>query len=180
MLRQNVVQGCDEMWSKYVAQHNWTTFCLKKWCFFFLFFLLVFLKNLILPAERRRFLKNKKGKNKKKLDHILSQKKANLGPHFVSTAYIYIYIYINLHAYIHTYIHTYVYIYILWSYYLGQVWPVWGLLSGPSLFEKKLCVCNNPITLGFQHFKKVAHKNVRVIIWAKLAFCLLHQAWPRW
>ena len=25
------------------------------------------------------------------------------------------------------------------GYYLGQVWPVEGFLSGPSLFLKKLC-----------------------------------------
>ena len=91
MLSQNVVQGCVKMWSKYAAQHNWTTFWLKKWCFLFLCFLLVFLKNLILPAERIRFLKNKK--KRENLDHILTQKKANLGPHFDSTAYLYIYIY---------------------------------------------------------------------------------------
>ena len=56
---------------------------------FFSLFLLVFLKNLILPAERRRFLKNKTKKKRENLDHILTQKKANLGPHFDSTAYIY-------------------------------------------------------------------------------------------
>ena len=27
---------------------------------------------------------------------------------------------------------VYIYIYVLWSYYLGQVWPFEGLLSGPS------------------------------------------------
>ena len=56
-------------------------------CFLDLF-LLVFLY-LILPAERRRILKNKKEKLKK-LDQVLTQKKAIFGPSFDSTAYIYV------------------------------------------------------------------------------------------
>ena len=63
-----------------------------KKVFFFSFFWLVFLKNLILPAERRGFLKNKKRKKREKLDQVLTQKKAIFGPSFDSTAYIYIYI----------------------------------------------------------------------------------------
>ena len=35
-----------------------------------------------------------------------------------------------------------VYIYILWSYYLVQVWPFEGSLSGPSLLKKPLFVKN--------------------------------------
>ena len=56
----------------------------------FLSFLLVLLKNLILPAERRRFLKNKKRKKRENLDQVLTQKKAIFGPSFDSTTYIYI------------------------------------------------------------------------------------------
>ena len=43
MLSQNLVQGWVKTWSKYVAQHNWTKFWLKKMCFFRFFVLLVFL-----------------------------------------------------------------------------------------------------------------------------------------
>ena len=49
----------------------------------------VFLENLILPTERRIFLKTKR-KQKRNIRQILDSKKANLG----FTAYIYIYIYI--------------------------------------------------------------------------------------
>ena len=66
MLCQNLVQGCVKTWSKYVAQQNWTKFWRKTTFFFPLFVWLVFLKNLILPAERRGFLKKtKKGKTEK-------------------------------------------------------------------------------------------------------------------
>ena len=51
------------------------------------------------------------------MDHFLTYKKGNLGPVFNFTAYIYI--------------HTYMYS--LWSYYLVQVWPLEGLLSGLSV-----------------------------------------------
>ena len=91
MWSQKLVQGCVKTWSKYVAQQNWTKFWLKKWCLFLSFFLLVFLKNLILPAERRRCLKNKKRKKRENLDQVLTQKKAIFGPSFDSTAHIYIY-----------------------------------------------------------------------------------------
>ena len=67
---------------------GWTDFQRKKLCFFFSFFL----KNLILPAERRRYLKNKNRKKPKKMDGFSTQKRAIFGRIFNSTAYIYIYI----------------------------------------------------------------------------------------
>ena len=62
--------------------------------FFLVVFCLVF-KNPLLSAGRTRFLKiNKKTKKKNKnLDQFLTYTKANLGPVFNFTAYMYIYIY---------------------------------------------------------------------------------------
>ena len=60
-LSQNLVQGCVKTWSKHVAQYNWTNFLLKKRVTFVFFSFRVFEK-LILPAERRGFMKNKKEK----------------------------------------------------------------------------------------------------------------------
>ena len=58
------------------------------------------------------------------LGTVLTQKTPNLGPVCNSTACIYIYIYM----------------YALWCYYLVQVWPFGGSLSGPSLlFQNTVC-----------------------------------------
>ena len=65
-----------------------------KNCFFCVcvfFFFLIFLKNLIFPAERRKFLKNKNKKKWRFLDGFSTQKRANFGRIFNS---IYIYIYV--------------------------------------------------------------------------------------
>ena len=58
-------------------------------CFFFSFFSFIFLKNLILPAERRRYLKNKNRKKGNILDGFSTQKRAIFGRTFNSTIYIY-------------------------------------------------------------------------------------------
>ena len=102
MLSQNLVQGWVKTWSKHVAQHNWTKFWLKKIVFLDLC-LLIFLLNLILPAERRRFLK-KNTKQRKKTEKIWTKfwlkRTAIFGPSLDSTTYIYIhiciYIYLSL------------------------------------------------------------------------------------
>ena len=52
------------------------------------------------------------------------------------------------------------YVCMLWSYYLVQVWPFEGLLSGPSLFFVN-CLSKYTIKQGFQHIfcnQKVARK----------------------
>ena len=73
----------------------------------------------------------------------MTQKKANLGPGFDSTACIYIYIYMHM----------------LWCYYLGQVWPFEVLLSGPSLFfYKTLFVKKHYKNRGFSTFFNCARK----------------------
>ena len=88
LLSWKSVQGCVENPSKYVAQHNWTDFQRKKLCFSF------FLKNLILPAERRRFLNKKK--TKKWTDFQLKQGQFLDGFSTLQRIYIYIYTYIKL------------------------------------------------------------------------------------
>ena len=64
-LSRESIQGWVKILFKHVAQHNWTDFWLKKMVFFLSFFL--FLKNLILLAERRRFWQNKQGKKRRKI-----------------------------------------------------------------------------------------------------------------
>ena len=64
-----------------------------KNCVFFVVFLGLFFKHPLLSAGRTRFLKTKKHKENKKLDHFLTLKRAKIGPLFNFTAYIYIYIY---------------------------------------------------------------------------------------
>ena len=65
-LKMKKGQKCQKgWWSKYVAQHNWTKFWLKKRVNFVVFFLQMLLTNLILPAERRRLWKTKKDKRRK-------------------------------------------------------------------------------------------------------------------
>ena len=75
-LRQNLVQVCCATKSDQVLT--------QKSVFFSFFLLLIFLKNLILPAERRGFLK--KTKKRENLDQVLTQKTAIFGPSFDSTA----------------------------------------------------------------------------------------------
>ena len=55
------VQGWVENLSNYVAQQNWTDVQLNK-CVFLSF---IFIKNRLLPAERRIFLKNRRTKKRK-------------------------------------------------------------------------------------------------------------------
>ena len=57
-------------------------------CVFFVVFFCLFFKNPLLSAGRMRFSKIKK--KKKKMDQFLTLKRANLGPVFNFTAYIYI------------------------------------------------------------------------------------------
>ena len=90
MLSQNLVQGCVKTWSKYVAQQNWTKFWRKK-NVFFSFFLLAFLKNLILPAERRIFLKNKKKEKTEKTWTKFWLKKRLFLDQVLTLQHIYIY-----------------------------------------------------------------------------------------
>ena len=78
--------------------------------------------------------------------------------------------YVEYILYVYKYIHTYT-VYVLWSYYLGQVWPFEGLLSGRSLCFKST-VCRKQCKIwGFSPFfekKNCAQKYQGVIIWAKL------------
>ena len=77
-------------------------------------------------------------------------------------------------------------LYMLWTYYLGQVWPVegllsgqvWpveGLLSGPSLLLKRLCAPKHYKIVVSAHFIEV---QLRVIIWAKFIIVMLHKLRP--
>ena len=62
--------------------------------FFSFFSFDFFLKNLILPAERRRFLKNKNRKETKRNGRIFNSKKGNFWTDFqLYSMYVYIYIY---------------------------------------------------------------------------------------
>ena len=71
--------------------------------FFFCFFFCSFFFKISFSLQKEEDVLKKKNK----LDQVLTQKKANLGPGFDSTAYIYgIYIYI-WHAYIYIYIYIY-------------------------------------------------------------------------
>ena len=88
LLSQNLVQGWVKTWSKYVAQQNWTRFWLKKCVFFSLFFCSFFFKISFSLQKEEDFWKTKKEKKRENLDQVLTQKKANLGPGFDSTAYI--------------------------------------------------------------------------------------------
>ena len=63
------------------------------------FFFGLFFKNPLLSAGRTRFVKTKKTKNTKKMDHFLTLKRAKIGPLFNFTADMYIYLYIYTHAY---------------------------------------------------------------------------------
>ena len=81
---------------------------------FFSLFLLVFLKNLILPAERRRFLKNKTEKKEKTWTTFWLKKGKSWTTFWLYSIYIYIYIYmsplppkcIRIHIWICVYIYT--------------------------------------------------------------------------
>ena len=86
---------CTEIWPGY-------------WPYFFhtFFVKFVFFKNLILPAERRGFLKNKKKQQKNNKNRWPS--------YWLMLA--------RLLTLQHKYIYIYIYIYMLWSYYLGHVW----------------------------------------------------------
>ena len=69
-LSQNLVQGCVKTWSKYVAQHNWTKFWLKKSnvC---LFFLQIFWRiSFSLQKEEYFWKKTKEGKTEENLDQV--------------------------------------------------------------------------------------------------------------
>ena len=92
---------------------------------FFVVFLLVFQKSSSFCRENEIFENKKK---QKKNDHFLTLKRANIGPLFNFTAYIYMHM--------------------LWCYYLAQVWPFEVLLSGPSLFFTKHCLSKNTIKIG--------------------------------
>ena len=69
----------------------------------------------------------------------------------------------------------------LWSYDLGQVWPVAGLLSGPSWVLKRLCIKNTIKVVVSAHFKEVQLQGQisGAIIWAKFPTFVLRQSWPR-
>ena len=58
--------------------------------FFFSCFFCLFFKNPLCSAWRMRFSKKKKNKKNKKMDQFLTLKRANLGPVFNFTAYIYV------------------------------------------------------------------------------------------
>ena len=106
--------------------------------------------------------------------------------------YVYMYICVYIYVYIYVYICIYVYMYMLCSYYLGQVWPVWVLLSGPSLFFYYLLVNNDYTNRDFSIWsweKKLRTNILDVISWAKFAVLINYVAtnltqivtptWPR-
>ena len=129
-----------------------------------------------LPAERKVFLK-KTGNEEANSDQVLTLKRPFLDQVLTlqhACIYTSIYIYMNVYVLI--------YAYMLWSYYLGQVWPVWVLLSWPSLFWT-LFVKQHYTKRGFGTFfckssRSRAHFS-DVIIWAKLATFTLQLTWPR-
>ena len=104
-----------------------------------------FFENHLRSAGRTRFSKTKKNK---KMDQFLTHRRANLGPVFSST-------------YIHTYIYIYICMCMLWSYYMVQVWPFQGLLSGPSCFFQTLFVIKHYQNRGFSTLKNCAQKKIR-------------------
>ena len=101
MLSQNLVQGWVKTWSKYVAQHNCTKFWLKKWCFFCLLFARFSLKYHSPCRKKKIFDKQKKEKTEKSWTKFWLKK-----GYFWTKFWLYS-----------------IYTYMLWSYYLGQVWP---------------------------------------------------------
>ena len=77
-------------------------------------------------------------------------------------------------------VYIYIYICMLWSYYLVQVWPFEGLLSGPSLFEKH-CLSKTLYKIGVSECfvtKKLRANISGVIIWSKFAFLKRTQLGP--
>ena len=78
---------------------------------FFVFFSFIFWKNLILPAERRRFLKKNRNQKKRKYWTDFQLKKGQFLDGFSTLQHIYIYIHIHIHIHIHIYmwdLHAYV------------------------------------------------------------------------
>ena len=86
---------------------------------------------------------------KTNLAQIITLETPKLGPDNNFTAYIYIYVYVCM----------------LWSYYLGQVGPFQGFLSGLSLFLNT--VVRNTIKNGVWARKKLRAKNSEAIIWPR-------------
>ena len=82
----------------------------------------------------------------------------------------------HMYMLIHTYIQC-AYRYMLWSYYLVQVWPFEGLLSGPSLL-KTLFVTKHYKNRGFSTFLCCAPKISGVLIWSKFRFLKCTQLGP--
>ena len=78
-----------------------------KNCVFSVVFLGLFFKTPLLSAGRTRFLKTKKAKKTKKMDHFLTLKRAKFGPLFNFTAYIYMVMYVDICIYIYTHIYVY-------------------------------------------------------------------------
>ena len=67
-------------------------FNFKNCIFFVVFFGFVFHKSSSFCRENEIFENKKSKKNKKKMDHFLTLKRAKTGPLFNFTAYIYVYI----------------------------------------------------------------------------------------
>ena len=59
--------------------------------FFLSFFFARFSLKSHSPCRKKKIFEKQKKKKKENLDQVLTQKKANLGPGFDSTAYVYIY-----------------------------------------------------------------------------------------
>ena len=124
---------------------------LLLWCLFFEVF---FFKNLILPAERRIFFKNKSKQGN--CGPIIDPTKRKLRPNYWHYS-----IHTYIHTYIHIYIHTYIYIYVV------------KLLSGPSLGFWRVIICAKLGLLSrpslFLHYKT---RGFRRFFFAQLSFCV--------
>ena len=119
--------------------------------FFFSFCWLVFLKNLILPAERRRFLKNKKRKNRENLDQVLTQKRLFLDQ-------------------VLTLQHIYIYIYILFFVYLSPYLSLSLSLSCSLMFLGSLIFCSLSLSLSLSLCLSVSlFGPLNSLIWCALA-----------
>ena len=69
----------------------------------------------------------------------------------------------------------------LWCYYLGQVWPFWGVIIWAKFAFYKTLFVKNTIRLGVSallFWKKLRAQIWGVIIWAKLAILSCNQLGP--
>ena len=105
----------------YFLRHMWPKNRPKNFVKKMFFWSFIFQKKLILPAEKRWKNKTKKG------GPVIDPTKGHKWPRYKPYN---------------------IYIYMLWSYYLVQVWPFGGLLSGPRWGHYLVQVCLRTIKIG--------------------------------